>query len=176
MMATMRSNDAFKGLPHDVFTFTMLQEIVARQLGVEPGTYSHFAASLHLYDVDAEKARQLVEEGWQPVTAGMPSMPQGDPWPDLRKVLRAERSLRLHNKSDPVVSNLDPYWADIIRLLEVYAAGTNAKRISSIRKGMWTTVYDRYIERRTSRAKQAKAPSPQPVQEELVYDEPPTYK
>src|SRR5262245_55123087 len=34
----MRSNDAFLGLPHDIFAFTMLQEILARSLSVELGT------------------------------------------------------------------------------------------------------------------------------------------
>jgi thymidylate synthase len=52
-MATyMRSNDAYLGLPHDVFAFTMLQELVARSLGVEVGVYRHMVGSLHLYEVD----------------------------------------------------------------------------------------------------------------------------
>jgi thymidylate synthase len=37
MVTTMRSNDAYLGLPHDVFCFTMLQEIIARSLGREIG-------------------------------------------------------------------------------------------------------------------------------------------
>ena len=35
MSATMRSNDAYWGLPHDVFCFTMLQEMIARRLGAD---------------------------------------------------------------------------------------------------------------------------------------------
>jgi thymidylate synthase len=31
MLVSMRSNDAYKGLPHDVFCFTMLQEISRSQ-------------------------------------------------------------------------------------------------------------------------------------------------
>ena len=41
LFAHMRSNDAFLGLPHDIFCFTMLQEIMARSLGVELGSYKH---------------------------------------------------------------------------------------------------------------------------------------
>ena len=37
MVTTMRSNDAYLGLPHDVFCFTMLQEIIARSLGLDIG-------------------------------------------------------------------------------------------------------------------------------------------
>ena len=36
----MRSNDAFLGLPHDVFAFTFLQKIIARSVGVQLGTYA----------------------------------------------------------------------------------------------------------------------------------------
>ena len=50
MFTNMRSNDAFLGLPHDVFSFTMLQEIVARTLGIELGSYKHAVGSLHLYE------------------------------------------------------------------------------------------------------------------------------
>ena len=48
----MRSNDAFKGLPHDVFSFTMLQEVVARTLDLGLGHYHHSVGSLHLYTDD----------------------------------------------------------------------------------------------------------------------------
>lgn len=35
LLTSMRSNDAYIGLPHDVFAFTMLQEIIANTIGVE---------------------------------------------------------------------------------------------------------------------------------------------
>ena len=54
LIATMRSNDAYIGIPHDVFCFTMLQEMVARILGAELGHYYHFVGSMHLYDVNRE--------------------------------------------------------------------------------------------------------------------------
>jgi len=62
MLTNMRSNDAFLGLPHDFFCFTMLQEIVARSLSMELGTYKHAVGSLHLYDVDTEAAQQFLGE------------------------------------------------------------------------------------------------------------------
>lgn len=45
----MRSNDLWTGFPYDVFSFTCFQIILAFKLGVEIGTYTHFAGSLHLY-------------------------------------------------------------------------------------------------------------------------------
>jgi len=54
LVVTMRSNDAYLGLPHDTFCFTMLQEIVARSIGAELGIYRHFAASMHIYEGEEE--------------------------------------------------------------------------------------------------------------------------
>lgn len=45
----MRSNDIWLGFPYDVFSFTCLQILLAFELGVEVGTYTHIAGSLHLY-------------------------------------------------------------------------------------------------------------------------------
>lgn len=45
----MRSNDLWTGFPYDVFCFTCFQIILAFRLGVEIGTYTHIAGSLHLY-------------------------------------------------------------------------------------------------------------------------------
>ena len=39
MYTTMRSNDAFIGLSHDIFTFTMLQELIARRTNTKLGEY-----------------------------------------------------------------------------------------------------------------------------------------
>lgn len=52
----MRSNDVWKGLPYDAFSFCALQVLMAMQLGVKVGTYTHFATSLHLYKRDYETA------------------------------------------------------------------------------------------------------------------------
>jgi thymidylate synthase len=49
LFTNMRSNDAYLGLPHDVFAFTMVQELIARSIGVSLGTYKHAVGSLHLY-------------------------------------------------------------------------------------------------------------------------------
>lgn len=45
----MRSNDIWLGFPYDVFSFTCFQIMLAFELGVEIGTYTHIAGSLHLY-------------------------------------------------------------------------------------------------------------------------------
>lgn len=46
----MRSNDIWTGFPYDVFSFTCIQIMLAFRLGLEIGTYTHTAGSLHLYE------------------------------------------------------------------------------------------------------------------------------
>lgn len=51
----MRSNDLWQGFPYDVFCFTAVQRLIAYELGVEVGTYTHHVGSIHLYDRDKHK-------------------------------------------------------------------------------------------------------------------------
>jgi thymidylate synthase len=55
----MRSNDVFRGLPHNIVQFTSLQEIFAGWLGVELGTYNHISDSLHFYKADGPMSQRL---------------------------------------------------------------------------------------------------------------------
>jgi thymidylate synthase len=55
----MRSNDLFRGFPHNVVQFSTLQEVLAGWLGLELGTYHHYSDSLHLYDQDGDVASHL---------------------------------------------------------------------------------------------------------------------
>jgi thymidylate synthase len=65
MVTHMRSNDAWLGLPYDVFNFTMLQRYVLSMLpsvAHSLGEYHHMVGSLHLYERDVEKARALLHD------------------------------------------------------------------------------------------------------------------
>ena len=61
-LQVMRSNDIYRGLPYNIVQFTMLQEILAGWLGLEPGAYHHISDSLHVYDSDL-KYFDLEEDG-----------------------------------------------------------------------------------------------------------------
>jgi thymidylate synthase len=119
LVVSMRSNDVYLGLPHDVFAFTMLQEMVARSVGAELGTYIHVAGSLHLYDEHQEQARSFLAEGFT-VPKAMPPMPQGDPWSDVKKLIEVEQTIRLGGHLD-VAAVDSPYWTDLARLLALFA-------------------------------------------------------
>lgn len=126
MITNMRSNDAFVGLPHDVFCFTMIQELVARSVSAEIGVYRHFVGSLHIYSRDKLRVEQYLKEGYCSTTNYMPSMPIGDPFPSLEKVLSAEKDIRMGRAVTLGDLKLDRYWADVVRLLQVY--GCSRKR------------------------------------------------
>lgn len=51
----MRSNDIWMGFPYDVFQFTNMQILMSMELGVEIGTYTHIAGSLHLYERNVQE-------------------------------------------------------------------------------------------------------------------------
>lgn len=117
MLVSMRSNDAYLGLPHDVFSFTMFHELVARSVQAELGTYKHVVGSLHLYDRHVAATKRYLSEGVQPTTEAMPPMPLGDPWPAVASLLAAEKAIRAEPGAKVSLEGLDPYWADLIRLL-----------------------------------------------------------
>ena len=158
LVVTMRSNDAFLGFSHDIFAFTMLQEIFARSLGVELGRYHHFVGSLHLYDDDEAKARKYLNEGWQPtIDVQMKPMPPGDPWVAIRELKKVESRLRSPRKGKPFdLANYDlsPYWQDLARLLEIFRAvkDQDKNEIVRIRGQMASQVFDEYIESREDKA------------------------
>lgn len=173
LVVHMRSNDAFKGLPHDVFAFTFMQEMHARELGCRVGTYKHLVGSLHLYDSDRDAVKEYLEEGLQP-TLPMPPMPDGPQQKHISVVVSAEARIRLEGTKaiDEILamaSSLPDYWVDLIRLFSIhrvsreYAQLANAhpvdgvtamlllRRLSSLSKSMSTRYYATYIRKRTAR-------------------------
>jgi thymidylate synthase len=153
LFTSMRSNDAYFGLAHDIFAFTMLQELMARSLGVDVGSYQHSVGSLHLYDSHRKAARAYLREGWQE-TVSMPPMPLGDPWDAVKAVGKFEKALRLTGAMPSRRPSLDPYWMDLVRLLAVYRAfrDGDTTAIGRIKGEMSARVFDPYIEhkRRTA--------------------------
>lgn len=148
MFTVMRSNDVFLGLPHDIFCFTMLQEMLARTLGMELGVYKHAVGSLHLYSESIKDAADFMNEGWQSTDQPMPPMPAGDPWSNVKLVLSLEASIRAGKfVDDATLSRLDPYWADLIRLLRIYnlTKSADAGGIQSLMDQMVSDVYDPFI-------------------------------
>jgi thymidylate synthase len=160
LIVSMRSNDAFMGLSHDIFAFTMIQEILSRDLGLGLGVYKHMVGSLHVYNNDLTKVRKYLNEGVQ-ATKEMPAMPDSDPWPSILKIIQIESDLRVNRRNaveDALqkASDLDPYWLDLVRLLAIFAITkgmpsrdeAGLRQVADIRRAMSSPFYSTYIRRR----------------------------
>lgn len=165
MLVNMRSNDAYMGLPHDIFCFTLFQEIIARAVHAELGIYKHAVGSLHLYDENRLAAEKYIAEGWQE-SISMDIMPFGDPLPSMRKVRQAERLIRVGEDIDARAFGLDSYWADLIRILQIFKYTKHdgsLTKASAIKRQMVSKIYSPYIAKRHNYRLQKETP----VQREL---------
>ncbi|MCG8911431.1 thymidylate synthase [Pseudomonas sp. DP-17] len=150
MFTSMRSNDVYLGLPHDVFAFTMIQEILARSLDCELGEYKHYVSSLHLYERNFESAESYINSGFQQVIE-MPEMPVGDPWPSISVLLKAEEKIRSSADFKLNELDIDPYWLDLIRILQFFhltKSQTNTHLVDPILQSMNSRIYSAYLEKR----------------------------
>ena len=121
-VALMRANDAYRGMSSDVFSFTFLQEVMARELGLPVGGYGHLVGSLHVYDPDADRVEAVLADPAANNDPGLtfPGMPDGDNWPAIREVLRIEELLRAGRCRPSAAADLPEYWAQVVRLLELH--------------------------------------------------------
>jgi len=150
MITHMRSNDAYLGLPHDIFTFTMIQEIIARSIGVNLGEYKHSVGSLHMYKKHTESVKKYLDEGFQSTKIKMPAMPDSNPWLAIASVLRAEAKIRRSEKVDLFRFKQAPYWLDLIRLLQIHTLFKNKdyQSIEEIKRNFVHQEYQSYVEKR----------------------------
>lgn len=120
---TMRSNHAFRILPFNLFEFTMLQEMIASEIKVPVGHYTHWAASMHVYDNPGEmpKIQQLVDSD-PGESIVMPPMGD-DAYSQAREVCRLEAQLRHACSASELhrimidASALNNYWLEIFGVL-----------------------------------------------------------
>ncbi|MBI0003610.1 thymidylate synthase [Bartonella sp. M0177] len=146
MVVSMRSNDAYIGLPHDIFAFTFLQEYVATCLAMKLGEYYHFVGSLHIYENKIKEAKKYIDLGVQRKTA-MPPMPNGDPRKPMKWLLETEKKIRLGETFLPKNSHVTPYWQDIalILLIKKLQDKEDTEASNLAKKSLSTEFYDEYI-------------------------------
>ena len=123
LIAFMRSSDMYLGLPHDVFTFTMIQELVATELGVSLGEFVLMAGSFHLYKDDQPKAMAFLQEHYMPERP-MPEMPKGNYRRAIDVLLEVDsngREYRSIQERIAKLSELHSYWKDIGLLIVAFS-------------------------------------------------------
>ena len=101
--ANMRSNDSIWGLSYDLFSFTLLQEMMLLELkasglkDLELGEYIHTAGSLHIYDRHFEMCAKIIEEDFVAAKA-MEPLNIGE----FSSLLTLEEELRIGKKANNV--------------------------------------------------------------------------
>lgn len=141
LIVMMRSNDAYLGFPHDVFCFTMIQELIARSLGIGLGEYHHFATSLHLYERDVHNVSSYLGEGFQNPTFAMPKMPTGCQRANLDSFLEVERLIRSGKVTSATDIHLPNYWRDLSLVL-LRHADTKFRRGTANLEGNFAQISD----------------------------------
>lgn len=145
LITTMRSNDAYLGLPHDIYSFTMLQEVVASELGYDVGEYIHNIGSLHLYNEKLELAKTYLSEGIQ-ATKSMPAMPRGDAMKNITWLLGIEERIR-KGEIDEIDESwqVEDYWKDLARLLLVFNVRKQRQDCIAIHDKFHNQFYKPYV-------------------------------
>ena len=148
LITTMRSNDAYLGLPHDIYSFTMLQEILAIELNCELGDYMHNVGSLHVYKDKLNNAQVYLDEGIQ-TTKSMPAMPKESSSIDrIAWLLEIEKGVR---KGEIVEIDdsweVEEYWKDLIRLLllQAFSKKNEIEKCEKIYDSIYSAFYEPYI-------------------------------
>lgn len=120
LVVTMRGNDAVIGLVCDVFSFTVLQEFTAVQLGVPLGTYTHQVASMHVNEPDLNRMHVIATEPEPDHPFSETPMPADTTWDTISDVLRWEADLRTNRRQfEPATVSLS-YWQQVLLVFETY--------------------------------------------------------
>ena len=129
MVAFMRANDAYIGFLSDVFSFTLIQEYIARRLGVEVGRYYHHVGSIHIYEPDLHRARALAAERPTMFGVGYPEMPATSA-ELVEDILCAEGEIREGRLDlDGIFRFPVPaYWRDVLVLFWLHAQKPRVSR------------------------------------------------
>ena len=129
MIVNMRSSDLIFGLTYDVPAFTLFQEKLAQELGVELGTYTHMSNSLHVYKRHFSMCDKIIRGAcknnveWK----AMPHMPmcnreRFDHLDVLQGVLRKTTDVKTIQALASAYSS-NNYWTDWALILASHRAG-----------------------------------------------------
>lgn len=158
----MRSNDAYRGLPHNIVQFTMLQEVMAGWAGLQPGLYTHWSDSLHLYDSDTDQNPVVTPAMHLPFNRESVALPPAEfdrIWPDIEaltaamideKVSAAEIITRIQQTTLPAG------WLNIVRVLAAESIRRRRGPVEDVAEDITNatlrTLWNRWSDRMASKA------------------------
>lgn len=122
----MRSNNAFLLFPYNVFEFSFLAEMIACSAGLELGSYTHFANSMHIFENQISAAETILSSTEPTDPFPMPAMPSvPDPFQQANTLARLEAKMRhsLHNPENLYEDGeaLHNYWRALYNILLAYS-------------------------------------------------------
>lgn len=142
MIVNMRSSDLIFGIAYDIPAFTFFQEMLALELGVGLGTYTHCSNSLHIYERHFKMCRVILTDRGEHESAmgsvhngEMPNFAPDDflnggkeRW--LQKILTFEKDVRSSSTESELVTLLQELysngdknvWTDFASLLAYHRA------------------------------------------------------
>ena len=137
------------GLPLDMFSFTMMQELMAGELGVGMGRYIHSVGSLHVYDNDDMDIDDFLAEGWQSTDTPMPAMPAQSLTRHVPQFLEAEQQIRGGTTFANLALPSDPYWADLARMLALESARSRdaTEEVAAVKASIAAPFYSEFLRR-----------------------------
>ena len=116
---------------------------------------------MHIYECRRVEAEAYLNEGHQKVIE-MPRMPAGNPFAFVPCLLEAEQRLRCGQEVAASDTTSVEYWADIIRLLQVYWRSDDSDLLGKLRRSFCNPIYLPYLEgRRGIRPPPAQVVTPQ---------------
>jgi thymidylate synthase len=114
---------------------------------------------MHVYEGYLQRTANYVDEGHQRAVA-MPPMPKGDPFPNVATVLCLEKRMSQGEMLLPSDLPASPYWADLVRLLQVHwllQNGGTAERVEELRTQFGDPVYKTFVDGRRQLLKQSRS-------------------
>jgi hypothetical protein len=125
---------------------------------------THFGrpGSMHVYTENLGELETYISEGHHK-TAGMPPMPRGDPFQYVQALLDCERRMRNGEYLDASAVVRDPYWADLVRLLQAFWASGMNDRLDDLLSKFEYSIYRPYAETRRNMRRRFADDPPMPT-------------
>lgn len=137
----VRSNDVVWGTPYNFMQWMHLQEFIAAAVGVEVGTYTHVADSLHMYDYHWDAGQAIEQFDLYDVLGDDHDPIRGDTTnlPTIILLLSHEAALRTSEEPwavpAPPSSAVGYYWHYVYAVLQsyhCYRLGNDDKALDSL--------------------------------------------
>jgi len=124
MTTYMRSNDLLWGFPYDVNAFCFLQQVMAKMLNVELGTYTHIAGSMHSYNERENQLAKILEKPKDVVNVNTPELSDNLTYESLQADLalfwKIEDNMRHTRQYTHLINELPEYLQYYFNIVEQY--------------------------------------------------------